>query len=343
MFDREVREQPESLARLIDKGREVAETIAGAIRLKAPRFVVIAARGSSDNAARYGQYLFGIENGLVVALSAPSIVTQYGATPALEDALVIGISQSGQSPDIVAVLSEARRQGGLTLALTNDPQSPLARGALLVLPLEAGAERAIAASKTYTAQLLALAMISASLQDSPARWDELETVPDRVAEALALWDRKPPDLSSLRASGRLLVVGRGYNLATVFELALKIKETSYVMADPYSSADFLHGPSALLDEELPVLAVAPTSRSFDDLEATLALARERGAELLVLSDQVSLREGAKHFVELPPGVPEWLSPLVAIVPGQLVAQGLATLHGHSPDAPRGLSKVTRTR
>jgi glucosamine--fructose-6-phosphate aminotransferase (isomerizing) len=343
MFDREVREQPDTLARLLERGRAISETIAEAIRGEGPRFAVIAARGSSDNAARYGQYLLGIENGLVVALSAPSIVTQYHARPALSEAVVIGISQSGQSPDIVAVLAEARRQGGLTIALTNDPTSPLGRTALFVLPLEAGAERAVAATKTYTAQLFGLAMISACLQDSRERWKELETVPDRIREAIALWDRKTPDFSSLRTRGRLLVVGRGYNLATVFEIALKIKETSYVMADPYSSADFLHGPSALLDEDLPVIAVAPSSRSFDDLQATLQLARDRGAELVVLSDQRALEAEASLFIELPQGVPEWLSPVVTIVPGQLLAQSLATLHGLSPDTPRGLSKVTRTR
>jgi glucosamine--fructose-6-phosphate aminotransferase (isomerizing) len=343
IFEEEVREQPDTVGRLLRTGRRAAEEIAAGIEKSAPRFVLIAARGSSDNAARYGQYLLGIENGLVVGLSAPSIITHYDAKPDLRAALVIGISQSGQSPDVVAVIGEARRQGGLTVALTNEPQSPLARASAHLLPLEAGAERAVAATKTYTAQLVGLAMISAALKGSPAAWAELESLPEQIQEALGLWDRAGLDIAPLKDHRRLVVVGRGYNLATVFELALKIKETSYVMADPYSSADFLHGPAALLDRSLPVVAVAPTSRKFDDLAATLQLARERGSPVVVLSDQVALRTAADLFVPLPAGVPEWLSPVVTIVSGQMLAQALARVHGLTPDAPRGLSKVTLTR
>jgi glucosamine--fructose-6-phosphate aminotransferase (isomerizing) len=343
IFDEEVREQPETVARLLGSGRRTAEEIASAIRSSAPRFVLIAARGSSDNAARYGQYLLGIENSLAVGLSAPSIITHYDAKPDLGAALVIGISQSGQSPDIVAVVGEARRQGALTVALTNEPQSPLARAAAHCLPLQAGAERAVAATKTYTAQLVGLAMISAALRGSEEGWAGLLSLPERIREAIALWDRAALDVTPLKDHKRLVVVGRGYNLATVFELALKIKETSYVMADPYSSADFLHGPAALLDQSLPVVAVAPTSRKFDDLAATLQLARERGSPVVALSDQAALSGAADIFVPLPTGVPEWLSPVVAIVSGQLLAQALARVHGLTPDAPRGLSKVTLTR
>jgi glucosamine--fructose-6-phosphate aminotransferase (isomerizing) len=343
IFEQEVREQPESVARLLARGRGDVETIADAIRAHAPRFVVIAARGSSDNAARYGQYLFGIHNRLTVALSAPSIITHYGAVPSLSDALVIGVSQSGQSPDVAAVLGEGRRQGAITLALTNDPASLLAQQAAFVLPLHAGPERAVAATKTYTAQLVALAMVSAALERSGERWGELGTLPARMAEALDLWAAAPADLSALRDRPRLLVVGRGYNLATVFELALKIKETSYVMADPYSSADFLHGPAALLDQSVPVLAVAPTSRAFDDLDAVIRLARERRAPVIAISDSPEFLEKAEIRVPLPAAVPEWLTPMVAIVPAQLFAQSLAEARGLTPDAPRGLSKVTLTR
>jgi glucosamine--fructose-6-phosphate aminotransferase (isomerizing) len=343
LFDQEVREQPESVARLLARGRADVERIAEAIRAHDPRFVVIAARGSSDNAARYGQYLFGIHNRLTVALSAPSIITHYAAAPSLSDALVIGVSQSGQSPDVAAVLGEGRRQGAMTLALTNDPASPLAQHAAFVVPLQAGPERAVAATKTYTAQLVALAMVSAALEGSGERWSELLTLPGRMREALDLCAATPCDLSSLRDRPRLLVVGRGYNLATVFELALKIKETSYVMADPYSSADFLHGPAALLDQSVPVLAVAPTSRAFDDLEAVIRLARERHAPVIAISDSPVFRENAEVCIPLPPAVPEWLTPMVAIIPAQLLAQSLAEARGLTPDAPRGLSKVTLTR
>jgi glucosamine--fructose-6-phosphate aminotransferase (isomerizing) len=329
------------LTRLLERSRGPAEAAAAACRLHAPRFVMIAARGTSDNAARYGQYLFGVRNRLAVAPSAPSLFTHYDAAPALDSAVVIGISQSGQSPDVVAVLREGQRQGAVTIAITNDPASPLARKASFVLPLHAGQERAVAATKTYTAQLMALAMLSAALDGDPAGWDQLSTVPDRVGEALAL--NPAPRAGMVPNLTRLVVVGRGYNLSTAFEVALKIKETCYVMADPYSSADFLHGPVALLEEGLPLLVVAPTSRAFDDLDAVIGLAKERKAPLVAISDSPALLEAADVGLPLPAGVPEWLSPLVAVVPGQLWACALARARGLSPDAPRGLKKVTLTR
>lgn len=343
IFEREVHEQPSVLHRLLEDGRPAAEEAARAIRAHGPRFVMIAARGTSDNAARYGQYLFGIRNRLAVASSAPSLFTHYEAAPSLAPALVIGISQSGQSPDVVAVLREAKRQGAVTVAVTNDAGSPLAWNASFVIPLHAGTEKAVAATKTYTAQLMALAMLSAALHDDPSDWEQLAALPGRVAEALDLNRESTAKAVAFGESSRLVVVGRGYNLSTTFEVALKIKETCYVMADPYSSADFLHGPVALLEEGLPLLVVAPASRLFDDLDAVVALARERKAPLVALSDSDALRATADVFLPLPAGVPEWLSPLVAVVPGQLFAMALAESKGLSPDAPRGLRKVTLTR
>src|SRR4051812_6506890 len=200
LFEDEIREQPASLARLLASGRAAVADAARAIRAFQPRFVVTAARGSSDNAARYAKYLFGIRNGLVVSLGAPSLITLYGAPPALENALVVGISQSGESPDIVALVEEARRQGALTVALCNQPASPLARAAAHLIDLQAGAERAVAASKSYTAELLALAMLSAAMRNgapdvpsAPGRADSasaanraLDAVPDAVDRTLSL-------------------------------------------------------------------------------------------------------------------------------------------------------------
>jgi len=346
-FEQEVREQPEVLARLLDRGRAPAEEAAAAIRAHGPDFVMIAARGSSDNAARYGQYLFGVQNRLAVASSAPSLITHYGVAPRLGRAVVLGISQSGQSPDVVAVVEEGRRQGAVTVALTNDAGSPLARAAAFVLPLSVGTERAVAATKTYTAQLTALAMLSAALcpeaGEKALRWRELLELPARVGEALALQPTNADLAAPFRDRERLLVVGRGYDLATVFEVALKIKETSYVSADPYSSADLLHGPAALLDEELPVMIVASTARPFGDLDTVMRLARDRGAPLIALTDSPALRAAARVWLPLPSDIPEWLSPVVTIVPGQLWAQAMAYARGLTPDTPRGLSKVTLTR
>jgi glutamine---fructose-6-phosphate transaminase (isomerizing) len=341
-FEAELREQPSVLARLLEVGRPRAEAIAARLRDRSPRFGVLAARGSSDNAARYGQYLLGIENGLVVALATPSLITHYGARPALGDALVVGISQSGQSPDIVEVVREGRRQGALTLAITNEAASPLAVEAELVMPLEAGTERAVAATKTYTAQLMALAMLSAAWRAEDAAWTELQALPGQVAATLDANHATAAIAQSMREHSRLVVLGRGYNLSTAFEITLKVKETSGVMAHGYSSADFLHGPKAILDRTLPVMAVSP-GRAFDDLDGVADLAREQGAPLIAVSDRPDVLAAADVALPLPAGVPEWLSPLVAVVPGQLWALGFSLARGLQPDAPRGLTKVTHTR
>jgi glucosamine--fructose-6-phosphate aminotransferase (isomerizing) len=342
-FESEVREQPAARERLLERGRERAEAIAGKILSRGPRFAVLAARGTSDNAARYGQYLLGIENRLLAALATPSLFTQYQAAPSLAGALVIGISQSGQSPDIVEVLREARRQGAPTLALTNDAASPLAAAAELVFPLEAGPERAVAATKTYTAQLLALAMLSAALRADESAWSELRALPELVAAAIDLNGGAATAAASFTGQTGLVVLGRGYNLATAAEIALKVQETAGVMAEGYSSADFLHGPKAILLRGLPVLIVAPGPRSFDDLDAALGLANQTNAPLLAISDRPEILAAAAVPMPLPAGTPEWLSPLTAVVPGQLFALGLCLARGTDPDAPGGLSKVTLTR
>jgi glucosamine--fructose-6-phosphate aminotransferase (isomerizing) len=342
-FERELREQPEILAALLSRGREAAERIAASLRGRPMRFAVLAARGSSDNAARYGQYLLGLHNSLVAALATPSLFTQYKAMPSLADALVIGISQSGQSPDIVEVLRHAREQGAPTLAITNEAASPLATTAELVFPLHAGAERAVAATKTYTTQLLSLAMLSAALRGEKEAWDDLAGVPGRVGAAIDANAGTAAAAARFREHAALVVLGRGLNLATASEIALKIQETSGVMAQAYSSADFLHGPMAVLMRGLPVLVAAPGPRAFDDLDAVLGLARQTQASLLAISDRREILDAAEVALPLPGGTPEWLSPLVAVVPGQLFALGLCVARGLDPDAPRGLRKVTLTR
>jgi glucosamine--fructose-6-phosphate aminotransferase (isomerizing) len=341
-LDSEIREQPEALSRLLSQGRARAEAIAQRIREYKPRYAVIAARGSSDNAARYGEYVLGTHHHLTTALASPSLFTRYDAVPSLEGALVIGISQSGQSPDVVSVLESGRKQGAVTVALTQDEKSPLAAAAEHCFPLQAGAERAIAATKTYTNQLLAMAMLSAAVDGSSERWDELARVSDWVSEAIRLNENVSAAAEPFKAAWRLVMVGRGFNYATACEIALKVKETSYAMADPYSPADFLHGPVAMLDEKLPLFLVAPSSKVDDDLDQILKLGRDRGAGIVALSDRQEFLDAATTALAMPADVPEWLSPIVAVVPGQLWAQAFAIVRGVLPDAPRGLSKVTRT-
>jgi glucosamine--fructose-6-phosphate aminotransferase (isomerizing) len=342
-FEREIHQQPGAVERLLTTGREDVARIADHVRAFDPHFVMIAARGTSDNAARYAQYLFGAHNRLPVALATPSLFTLYHSPPRLYGALVIGISQSGASPDIVAVLAEARAQGALTLALTNEPDSALAKAAELCLELRAGDERAVAATKTYTNQLVALAMLSATLQDDRERQNALERLPDQMTEALRLNGEIRQLSAEFAGSRQFVVIGRGYNYATAFEIALKIKETSYVVAEAYSSAEFLHGPIAVVDEGFPALVIAPSGTVYDDVEALHDVLAERQAKLVAISDRSELLDGADAPLPLPADVPEWISPVVAVVPGQIWALELARAKGIDPDQPRGLTKVTRTR
>lgn len=350
-FAAEIREQPGVLARLLAGERAACERLAEAVRRFDPAFVVTAARGSSDNAARYAKYLLGAHNRLVVSLGAPSLVTLYGAAPALGRALVLGISQSGESPDIVALVQEGRRQGALTVAITNHVGSPLALAAEYVLDLHAGHEQAVVASKSYTAELMALAMLSAALEARPDRWAALETVPNAVGETLELCGheagRFPPAIATAdgQVPDRMVVLGRGFNFATAFEVALKIKETAYVLAEPYATPDFFHGPLALVDAGFPALVIAPAGATVADVAPALDALAARAARVAVVSDDPSLLDHPATNVRLPiaSGVPEWLSPLTAVIPGQFLALALARARGHDADRPRGLGKVTRTR
>ena len=339
----EIAEQPGALARLLKEGRAAAEETAARVRAYGPRYVVIAARGSSDNAARYAQYLFGAHNRLAVCLATPSLFTFYDAAPSLAGALVIGVSQSGQSPDIVAVVESGRKQGALTLAITNRPGSPLAAAAEHTLPLLAGEERAVAATKTYTAQLCALAMLSAALEGGEARWAELSAVPGLVDQAIAANAGVEGKVERYRYADHFAVVGRGFNYSTAFEVALKMKETSYLVAEPYSPADLLHGPVAMIDQGFPVLLVAPSGRVLSDVAQLASQLEQRSAELLAISDDAGVLGRARVGLPLPAGMPEWVSPMVAVVPGQMFAVALARARGLDPDQPRGLRKVTETR
>jgi glucosamine--fructose-6-phosphate aminotransferase (isomerizing) len=342
-LQREIVEQPEVLRRLLVDERDVIQQVAVAIRDRTPRYVVIAARGTSDNAARYAKYLFGTANRLSVALATPSLFTLYDSPPSLEGALVLGISQSGASPDIVAVIEEGRRQGALTVAVTNEPGSAIAAAAEHTIWLHAGQEESIAATKTYTASLMAMAMLSAALAQDRERLRALEAVPDLVATVV----RSAPEViqaaERYRYMDSCVVIGRGYNYATAYEIALKLKELTYVLAEPYSSADFQHGPVALVAQGFPVLAIVPESPVASELLGMLRQLQVRGAELVVVSALEGALSLAQTPLATPTGVAEWLSPLVAVVPGQMFALGLTIARGYDPDHPRGLRKVTLTR
>jgi glutamine---fructose-6-phosphate transaminase (isomerizing) len=340
----EILEQPAAARRLLDAAPAAFAPIAEALRARRPRFAVIAARGTSDNASIYAQYLLAIRNGLVVALAAPSTITLYGARPDMADALVVGISQSGRSPDIVAVLEEARRQGALTVALTNDADSPLAQAADHSVDLRAGPERATAATKTYTAELLAAALLSTAIDPPTAHeMDDLAGLPALLAAALTE-EPRARELAATHASReRAVALGRGYSYPSAREWALKLQELALVAAMSYSAADFEHGPLALAEPGFPVLAVAPSGPELDAQVALLTRLREdHGARLLVISDSAAAR-GIDEGLSLPAGIPPWLSPIVEILPGQLYAYHLTVARGLDPENPRTIRKVTETR
>jgi glucosamine--fructose-6-phosphate aminotransferase (isomerizing) len=343
LFD-EIAEQPGVAARLLEAAVPAVRALAGDVRERDVDLVVIAGRGTSDHAALYAQYVLGARHRLPVALATPSLLTMYGVEPRVERALVLGISQSGASPDIVAVLESARRQGAVTAAITNDPASPLAAAAAHVVDLAAGEERSVAATKTYTAELLAIAMLSAELgRDGAARAD-LAAVPAALAAALEAGDEASRIAGEQAGLDRAVVLGRGFGYATAKEWSLKLKELAQVAADPYSAADFAHGPRALVEAGSAVfLSVAP-GPTRDALAAeAVRLRDESGADLLVLSADPDAQRLGRWVLPVPAGLPEWLEPIAAIVPAQLHAAHLALARGLDPEAPRGLAKVTLTR
>lgn len=339
----EIAEQPGVIRQLLSEQGQSVARIAERIAAAQPRFAVIAARGTSDNAARYAQYIFGALNRLTVALATPSLYGLYDRAPKLDGAVVIGISQSGQSPDIVQVLIEAGRQGAPTVAITNDPQSPLARAADGVIALGAGVERSVAATKTYTAELAALAMLSAQLGNDAAAISDLLKLPEAIARSLDAESAARAAAQALAPASRCVTLGRGFNYATAFEVALKIKELTHLLAEPYSTADFKHGPIAMVEPDFPVITIAAGTTTRDELTQMRASLLERRAISIVLGDTANGPQPGEHFVPLPDGLPEWLSPIAAIVPGQLLAYHLAYARKLDPDKPRTISKVTLTK
>jgi glucosamine--fructose-6-phosphate aminotransferase (isomerizing) len=338
----EILEQPASARRQLASSPDALDALAARLRSKPVASVVIAARGTSDHAAIYAQYVLGVRNGLSVGLATPSVVSIYGAELDVRESLVIGISQSGASPDIVAVVAAAARQGAPTLAITNDPSSALATTADHVVDLAAGPELAIAATKTYTTSLLAIARISLALRPDPEAERALGDLPSAIAAALELEPAVVSIVGELGPIDRCVIVGRGFEYATAREWALKLKELARVFADPYSAADFLHGPIALVQPGIPALVVAPDGAVADSMDELLEDLRARGVETVVASDVASTRALGRWPIALPAGVPDWLRPIVSIVPGQLFAYHLTRARGLDPDAPRYLSKVTRT-
>ncbi|ONI81761.1 glucosamine-6-phosphate deaminase [Saccharothrix sp. ALI-22-I] len=335
----EIGQQPGIFADLLARRAEIA-AVASAIAARRPRFVLLAARGSSDHAALYAKYLTEVLLELPAGLVSPSTTTLYGAQPDLRDVLVVSVSQSGGSPDLLEVTESARARGALTVAVTNTASSPLNGAAELSVDVGAGVEQAVAATKTYSATLLALYLLvdairggdgSAASGLGDLAQSTLDLSADAVAEAVQRY----------RFVDRVLTTGRGYSLPTALESALKLAETSYLAARAYSGADLLHGPVAAVDAETAVLAVTSSGKGGHAMHDVLDAVHGRGADVLAVgsaSDKVSaaLRIPVTETAEE-------VAPILEILPVQRLAHGLALARGGDPDNPRGLNKVTRTR
>jgi glutamine---fructose-6-phosphate transaminase (isomerizing) len=338
----EILEQQDTITALLKKQSDPIQSITQSIGK--PSGVFIAARGTSDNAARYAKYAFGFNNQIPVALAAPSLFSIYHKPPNLGENLVIGISQSGESPDLLAVLSAANQQGCSTLAITNQSDSPLANEADHVIDIQAGPELSVAATKSYTAQLGAIAMLSAAWAGNTSLWDQLAEIPGFIKQLFQQENQIQSYAARYRDMDQCAVLGRGFNYATAYEWSLKLKELAYVGAQPYSSADFRHGPIALVSSGFPIFAVAPQGEEFEDMTLLLKKLKDTNrADLFIISENQDLLQIADCPLSLPAGISGWLSPMVSIIPAQLFSYHLTLIKGIDPDAPRGLTKVTLTK
>ena len=341
LLKNEIAQQPDVIHRLLNEGQAAIEVVATAIRAFNPVFVCIAARGTSDHAAIYAQYLFGALLRMPVMLATPSLHTVYGRPADLSKALVIGISQSGKAEDVRTVLHDAQGQGALTLAITNYEGSALAQAAEHHLSLRAEEEFSVAATKTYTAQLTVIAMLATALAEDGEMRSGLTGLPQVARETLDLCEDIAGWAQRYRTMDRLTVLGRGFNFATACEISLKVKELTYIASEGYSEADFRHGPIAVVQPGYPVILVAPQGHALAGMRDMLDTVKEKGAETLVISNEDDLLGQATNAMPIPTA-PEWLSPIVGVMPGQIFAMQQAIVRGYEVDKPRGLSKVTIT-
>jgi len=346
----EIREQPGALERTLKDERAGVSDLKRRLQAQRPRFVIIAARGTSDNAALFGRYLLEITTGIPVSLAAPSIFTLYGSTIDFRDALVVAISQSGESTDTNLVLERARAAGAVTVGITNEPGSTLARLAEHVFLVRAGRERSIAATKTYTGQLLMCYLLAYALGAS-IEIDDLARLPGYADTALRLEPEIAQRAERYTFITHAVAVARGLNYANAFEFALKLMETCYVIAERFSSADLLHGPIAMVESSFPAFLFTPAGVTWPGVKEMLAKLEQLKAATLVISDlsnaeavgnnrsAICLPVDLSHSGPLPVEV---YTPIPYIVPAQLFAACLAEQKGLDPDRPRTLSKVTRT-
>ncbi|MFC4336695.1 SIS domain-containing protein [Salininema proteolyticum] len=339
----DISEQPEVYAGLIDNGMSEISAVAAAIAERRPRSIVFTARGTSDHAALYGAYLSEIRLGIPAGLASPSVVTVFDARPDWKDSLVIAVSQSGGSPDLAAVVKAARESGAMTLAITNNPNSPLAAEAEFHIDVRAGHERAVAATKTYTAELLALFLLFEGIRTGDGKLEGTETgllskLPELASDVLT--HSTAPDLAGrYRFAERFVTTGRGYAYPTARETALKLMETSYLPSLAFSGADLLHGPLAMADPGVPVLAVVGSGPGGKAMHDVLGRLENQRADIVIVGSYDLQGQTARMAT---PDIDERIASMLDILPLQQLALHLALQRGENPDAPRGLKKVTET-
>src|ERR1044071_2113343 len=337
----EIAEQPAALAKTIQEERAKVKRLGEFLNSRDIDLIVLVARGSSDNAALFGRYLLELTTGIPVSLSAPSVHTLYGAKLKFSRALVIGVSQSGEGEDINLVLEQARASGAYTVGITNEPASSMIDLVDETLLMHGGREQSVAATKTYTGQMMLFYMLAEALSDGQSAL-QYDRIPEYVARAL---DERPRILELVERyvfMENCVVVGRGLLYANAYEMALKLMETCYIVAERFSSADFLHGPLAIVERHFPIILFAPPGVTRRGVKELMERLRELRADTLVITDDEEIARISTRSIEMPKEAGEFLAPIPYIIPGQLFAALLADAKGLNPDTPRSLSKATRT-
>jgi glucosamine--fructose-6-phosphate aminotransferase (isomerizing) len=337
----EIAEQPGALAKTITEERAKVVALGQVLRQRDIHLIVLVARGSSDNAALFGRYLLEITTGIPVSLSAPSVYTLYNSQLNLKHALVVGVSQSGEGDDINRVLETARRAGACTVGITNEPSSAMTSVVDETLLMHGGRERSVAATKTFTGQMILFYMLAAALARD-GRTIDFQLIPDLAERALEQKTAIVELVQRYVFMENCVVVGRGLAYGNAYEFALKLMETCYVVAERFSSADFLHGPVAMIERHFPVILFAPPGVMLEGTKDLIRRLRELRADTLSITGDLEAASMCSRSIVMPKEIDEFLAPIPYIIPAQLFAALLAEAKGLNPDAPRSLSKVTRT-
>lgn len=339
----EIGQQPEVMERCLITNKGTMNALLNAIRAADVRSVVIAARGTSDHAGVYAKYMIEYCLGIPVSLAAPSIVTVYGKPMKFRNTLVIGISQSGKAADVLEVLKEANRSGGITLSITNYTDSPMALESQFHFFTDAGVEKSVAATKTFIGQMYLVAQLAARWSEDKALEAELAKVPAKLEETIESSNDIKEKVQRYRYMNDCFVLARGINYPIALESALKIQETTYVRAKGYATSDFYHGPFAMIERATPVIVYAPEGPSLKFTTEMVARLKENEAELLVVSNNKELLASANTSFVIPDTDNDAVSPFYNIAIGQMFACQLSLAKGLNPDSPRGLNKVTITK